>query len=68
MGDGEDGFKMINSTVETFSLVIISSSHVSSLPVSSSAFLLIAMCMLRGFFLGCVCNVILLWLLKLIKS
>lgn len=50
MGDGEDGFKIINSTIETFSVVAASSSHVSSLPVSSSAFLLIGVCMLGGAF------------------
>lgn len=60
MGDGEDCFKIINSAEETFSVVVVSSSHVSSLPVSSSAFLLIAVCMLGGCFLVCVYNVILL--------
>lgn len=67
MGVDEDGFKIINSITETFSPVVVASSHVGSLPVSS-AFLLIVRHAFGGCFLGCVDNVAFLQLLKVVKS
>lgn len=67
MGVDEGGFKIINSITETFSPVVVASSHVVSLPVSS-AFLLTVRHTSGGCFLGCVDNVVFLQLLKAIES